>query len=134
MLLWAAGTAAAFARMFAAFIAMRRVQRSARPFPDDGLASALAQALGIRYGVRVLESRPGGMPMTFGLPRPAVFMPPEAAAWSEERPSESVAPSPRRCFCTVSSRATPSRRAPRRCRERMAVPVQASIQVSFRLP
>jgi TonB family protein len=71
--------------MFAAFIAMWRIQRAARPFPDDGLARTLAQTLGIRHHVRVLESRPGGMPMTFGLLRPAVFMPPEAAAWSEER-------------------------------------------------
>jgi TonB family protein len=85
MLLWAGGAAAAFLRMFAAFIAVRRIQRTARPFPDDGLARELAQSLGIRHPVRVLESRPGGMPMTFGLLRPAVFMPPEAAAWSEER-------------------------------------------------
>jgi TonB family protein len=85
MLLWAAGAAAAFARMLAAFVAMWRVQRAARPFPDDGLARALAESLGIRHPVRVLESRPGSMPMTFGLLRPAVFMPPEAAAWSEER-------------------------------------------------
>jgi TonB family protein len=85
MLLCAAGAAAAFARMFAAFIGMWRMQRAARPFPDDGLARALAQALGIRQRVRVLESHPGGMPMTFGLFRPAVFMPPEAAGWSEER-------------------------------------------------
>jgi TonB family protein len=85
MLLWAAGAAAAFARMLAAFIAMWRVQRAARPFPDDGLARILAQSLGIRRRVRVLESRPGSMPMTFGLLRPAIFMPPEAAGWSEER-------------------------------------------------
>ncbi len=85
MLLWAAGVAAAFARMLAAFIATWRVERAARPFPNDGLALALAQSLGIRHRVRVLESRPGSMPMTFGLLRPAVFMPPEAAGWSEER-------------------------------------------------
>ena len=85
MLLWAAGAAAAFARMFAAFVAMWRVQRSARPFRDDGLARALAQSLGIRRPVPVLESRTGSMPMTFGLLRPAIFMPPEAAGWSEER-------------------------------------------------
>jgi TonB family protein len=85
MLLWAAGAAAAFARMLAAFLAMWRVRRAARPFPDDGLARALAQALGIRHHVGVLESRPGSMPMTFGLLRPAVFMPPEATGWSEER-------------------------------------------------
>jgi TonB family protein len=85
MLLWTAGAAAAFARMLAAFIVMWRIERGARPFPDDGLAHALAQGLGIHHRVRVLESGPGGMPMTFGLLRPAVFMPPEAAAWSEER-------------------------------------------------
>jgi TonB family protein len=85
MFLWAAGATAAFARMLAAFVAMWRVQRAARPFPDDGLARPLAESLGIRHPVRVLESRPGSMPMTFGLLRPAVFMPPEAAAWSEER-------------------------------------------------
>src|SRR5271157_5887439 len=85
MALWAAGAAAAFARMFAAFIAMWRIRRAARPFPDDGLANALAQSLGIPGPVCVLEGRPGSMPMTFGLLRPAVFMPPEAAAWSEER-------------------------------------------------
>jgi len=85
MLLWAAGAAAAFAGMFAAFIAMWRIQRAARPFPDDGLVYALAESLGIHYHVRVLEGRPGSMPMTFGLLRPAVFMPPEAAGWSEER-------------------------------------------------
>jgi TonB family protein len=85
MLLWAGGAAAAFARMLAAFIAMGRIQRTARPFPGDGLARALAESLGIRHPVRVLESRPGSMPMTCGLLRPAVFMPPEAAAWSEER-------------------------------------------------
>src|ERR1035441_8341248 len=85
MLLWAAGAAAAFAGMFAAFMAMWRIQRAARPFPDDGLAGSLAQSLGIRHPVPVLEGRPGSMPMTFGLLRPAVFMPPEAARWSEER-------------------------------------------------
>ena len=85
MLFWAAGAVAALARLLAAFIAMWRVQRAARPFPDDGLAHALAQSLGIRHQVRVLEGQPGGMPMTFGLLRPAVSMPPEAAGWSEER-------------------------------------------------
>jgi len=85
MLLWAAGAATAFAGMMAAFIAVWRIERTAPGFPDDGLARGLAQELGIRHRVRVLEGRPGSMPMTFGLLRPAVFMPPEAAAWSEER-------------------------------------------------
>ena len=85
MLGWTAGAAAGFASMLAAYIAMWRFQRAARPFPDEGLARALAQGLGIRHHVRVFEGRQGSMPMTFGLPRPAVFMPPEATRWSEER-------------------------------------------------
>jgi TonB family protein len=85
MLLWAAGAAAAIVRMLAAFIAMRRFERTARPLADDGLARRLAEVLEIRHEVRVLESCPGGMPMTFGLRRPAIFLPPEAAEWSQER-------------------------------------------------
>jgi TonB family protein len=85
MLLWAAGVAAAFLRMSAAFLAMWRIRRAARPLPDDGFVRALGERLGIRHPVPVLEGRPGSMPMTFGLLRPAVFMPPEGAAWSEGR-------------------------------------------------
>jgi TonB family protein len=84
MLLWAAGAAAVLARMLAAWRALRRIRRSARPFSDSGLAGALARALGIRHAVDVLETGNGSMPMTFGILRPAVFLPSEAAEWSEE--------------------------------------------------
>src|SRR5205823_7424868 len=40
---------------------------------------------GILHTVEVLETSTGTMPMTFGIVRPAVFMPLDAAEWSEER-------------------------------------------------
>lgn len=85
MLIWAAGAAAAMGQMLLSLAAMRRLRRAARPFPDEGLCHSLARALGIRHGVEVLEMRHGSMPMTFGLLRPTVFMPADAAQWSEER-------------------------------------------------
>jgi TonB family protein len=89
MLLWAAGAAAALARMIAGCIAVSRVRRSAPCFPDrmvcSNVSSELSQSLGIRRHVDILESRAGTMPMTFGFLRPAVFMPTDAAKWSEER-------------------------------------------------
>jgi TonB family protein len=85
MLLWAAGTLAAFAQMLVACAGMWRVRRSARPSPDRLLSRELAQGLGIPHAVEVLETSAGTMPMTFGILRPAVFMPLGAAAWSEDR-------------------------------------------------
>src|SRR5260221_4978526 len=85
MLLWAAGAVAAFTQMLVACAGMWRVRRSARPSPDRWLSTELAQGLGILHGVEVLETSTGTMPMTFGIVRPAVFMPSDASDWSEER-------------------------------------------------
>lgn len=71
---WFAGTLMSLAQMALAWIAAVRIRRKARPF------------LGISIdGVPVLESGPGAMPMTFGLLRPAILLPSEAAGWSAER-------------------------------------------------
>src|SRR5260370_9964293 len=85
MLLWAAGKAIAFAQRLIACAGMRRLRRAARPSPDRDLSVELAQSLGIRHPVEVLETPEGTMPMTFGIVRPAVFMPVDAAGWSDER-------------------------------------------------
>lgn len=85
MFLWAAGAAAVLARMMAGCIAVWRIRRNAPPFPDRALSSEISRSLGIAHPVDILESRAGTMPMTFGLLKPAVFMPTDAAAWSEER-------------------------------------------------
>ncbi len=82
MLLWAAGVAFSLARMLAACTAMWRVRRQAAPYPEPDRARALAAALGIRHEVEVLETARGSMPMTFGLLRPAIFMPRDAGSWT----------------------------------------------------
>lgn len=82
MLLWAAGTAAGLLQMLAGWVVLWRTRRAAKPLPSAG---RLVDALGIRDQVDILETRHGSMPMTFGLLRPAVLLPADAAEWSEER-------------------------------------------------
>jgi beta-lactamase regulating signal transducer with metallopeptidase domain len=83
--IWAAGAAAAIARMLAAWIAMERLRWSAQPFFDRSLCVALAKTLRVRRPVDVLETDQGSMPMTFGILRSAILMPADASQWSEER-------------------------------------------------
>ena len=84
MVLWMAGATAALLQMLAAAVAMMRVRRRASAFAGGG-AEELSEALGIRHSVTILETPAGTMPMTFGLFRPAVFLPSGAATWSAER-------------------------------------------------
>jgi TonB family protein len=74
ILVWAAGAVISFAQMAIAWLGMARTRRKARPFP----------ALQVE-DVAVLETPPGSMPITFGLLRPTVFLPADAANWPEER-------------------------------------------------
>jgi TonB family protein len=85
MLLWGVGSVAAFAQMLVACGRMWRMRRAARPSPDRRLSVELARELGIRHEVEVLETTGGTMPMTFGILRPAVFMPSDSVEWTEER-------------------------------------------------
>jgi TonB family protein len=85
MMLWAAGAAAVLSRMLAGCIAIWRVRRTAPRFADRALSSEISRSLGIANPVDILESRAGTMPMTFGFLKPAVFMPTDAAEWTEER-------------------------------------------------
>ena len=86
MLLWAAGTLLALARILFACAAMRRIRRAARPFPAaEQLCSSMAGVLGIRERVELLELPRGSMPMNFGLLRSAIFLPVDAREWTDER-------------------------------------------------
>jgi TonB family protein len=85
MLMWLAGAVAAFGQMLAAFAAVWRIRRSAKPFFDRNLSLELSNSLGIRHAVDVLESEAGSMPMTVGIHRATVLLPSDAVGWSEER-------------------------------------------------
>lgn len=85
MFLWMAGSLIALAQMLVACVSIWRVRRTSPPFADHELSTELSQTLGIRHPVDVLESGTGSMPMTFGILRTAVFMPSDAATWSQER-------------------------------------------------
>jgi TonB family protein len=84
-LAWAAGSGLILLQMLAAYSRLWRARRAARPFADDGTATALARAMGIDREVAIRETAPGGMPMNFGVLHPTVFLPADAAAWTEER-------------------------------------------------
>jgi TonB family protein len=85
LLAWAIGAAALWLQMPIAFAGLWRARRSGRPSADSALAADLACELGIRHPVAVLESEAGSMPMTCGLLRPAIFLPADAGAWTEDR-------------------------------------------------
>src|SRR5580658_1475495 len=79
MLCWLGGSLLVLGQMLVAYIGMARQRASAPSFLDS-------HALGeIPRGVLALEAARGSMPMTFGVLQPVVFMPAEAAEWSEER-------------------------------------------------
>ena len=83
--LWIAGSALALTHMLAAWLMMWHIRRTARPVSATPLFHSLAQALGIRRNVALLEVPRGSMPISFGMVRPAGFLPADAAEWSESR-------------------------------------------------
>src|SRR5450432_2871875 len=85
MVIWAAGVLFSVAQMLLACAAIGRLRGRAVPSPDRDRVRALAVALGIRHEVDVLQTAAGGMPMTFGLLRPAIFMPTDAETWTGDR-------------------------------------------------
>ncbi len=81
----AAGAALALARLLGAWLMVWRLRRAARPFAGSAAATALAESLGMRHPVEILESRQGSMPMTCGILHPAILLPAGAAEWSAVR-------------------------------------------------
>ena len=77
---WLGGTLFALGHLLASWGALARARRKARVFSPAALG-----ALGLRDPVAILETPKGSMPMAFGLVRPAVLLPADAAEWSPER-------------------------------------------------
>lgn len=84
LLLWALGTALLVTQLSVNWLNMLFVRRAAKPFPDLDF-SPWMRALRMRRPVELLQGRRGSMPMAFGLFRPVVFLPTDAAGWTLER-------------------------------------------------
>jgi carboxyl-terminal processing protease len=64
---------------------LRRGCRAVTDGPAAALAAEVAAELGVRRRVRLLQSQGRGIPMTWGVLRPVVLLPAEAASWPAER-------------------------------------------------
>lgn len=67
---------------------VHRIGCEAREVSDPAWHALLAegaQALGVHRAVRLLRSRTGTMPMTFGTRRPAILLPATADTWQDDR-------------------------------------------------
>ncbi len=84
LLLWALGAIATLAPVLAGSATIWRMRRQAKSFADPNVAD-LKASLQIRQRVDILEGEPGSMPMVCGWIRPAVFLPADAAEWSQDR-------------------------------------------------
>jgi HEAT repeat protein/beta-lactamase regulating signal transducer with metallopeptidase domain len=86
--LWIIIAAALLARLAIGAIAARRLVRRAIPVRDPSWRQLLKDAqemAEVRGTVRLYESADVGMPVTLGVLRPTIVMPPLATSWSEER-------------------------------------------------
>ena len=84
LLLWGAGTAMLLTQYGVNWLMMLFVRRAAKPFRGVDL-SPWMRILCVRRPVELLETRRGSMPMAFGLIRPAVLLPADAASWTAQR-------------------------------------------------
>jgi TonB family protein len=85
VMIWAAGFGIVMLRLVAGTIWIRC---RTRPLIDQGcrhLANGLAESFGVRRNVRLLAGKRNAMPVTWGLLRPCILLPADAADWSEER-------------------------------------------------
>ncbi len=87
LLLWIAGLIVIGLRLLLSIAALLRLLRGAREITDPAFQLALARAadqLAVRAPVRLLESPRATIPMTFGLRRAVIVLPPEARDWPAE--------------------------------------------------
>ena len=86
--LWAIGCAASFASLGVGAFRFHRRVRAAQPVENEAWLEhldALRKQLCIRAKVRVVLGTESVTPMTGGLRRPVILLPPSAADWSEAR-------------------------------------------------
>ena len=84
MIVWAAGAAVSFTQMVTGWIGIKRLRRTATPLTMPGF-TAMTKLLNVAGEVDLLKTARGSMPITYGLLRPAIFVPAEALEWNAER-------------------------------------------------
>jgi beta-lactamase regulating signal transducer with metallopeptidase domain len=85
---WCLGVLLLLLKLLAGFVATNLLTRRADEFEDaalTGLFSSLLSEIDLKGRVRLLRSKRTSMPIVYGILRPAVLLPAEAEAWSEER-------------------------------------------------
>ena len=85
---WALLTALLLARFLVGIVRMARLTRRAAPVNLDSWPLLLAEAArlaGVARPVRLLASQETTVPLTWGLARPVVLLPPDHEEWSDER-------------------------------------------------
>jgi beta-lactamase regulating signal transducer with metallopeptidase domain len=86
--LWVVGVWVFLFKLLIGFIATTLLTRRAGEFADPlvrELFSSLLSEVGLQRKVRLLRSERTTMPIVYGIFRPAVLLPAEAEAWTEER-------------------------------------------------
>ena len=86
--LWLVGMAAVSAWVITGYAAVRWLLRNARVVTNEQWRSQFDDArrqIGVRRQVRLLQATRALTPMTFGLLRPAIVLPANAADWTESR-------------------------------------------------
>lgn len=85
---WLTGLLLVLCKLLAGFIATRLLTRRAAEFDEpelNALFTSLLAEINLKSKVRLLRSERTSMPVVCGILRPAVMLPAEADAWSEER-------------------------------------------------
>jgi carboxyl-terminal processing protease len=88
LLLWGSGAGACLAAIGLALVRLRGLRRGCRILQDGplfDLAERLAQQMNVRRPIRLVVCTQRAIPMTWGVFRPTLLLPEEAASWSEDR-------------------------------------------------
>lgn len=88
LLIWISGAILALVPPVTGRVLLTRAMRTAKPLQDKGwpaLLHELANELGMRRTPRLLIMPVGGMPLAFGLLRPAILLPADCLHWTEMR-------------------------------------------------
>jgi|GEM_PF-1709295 len=87
VLVWAAGALAALLPLLVAALSLRRMAHAATPVDENWvrLAADLSAQLHLRRKVRLVQSDKATIPMTWGVLRPAIVLPPCADDWPLQR-------------------------------------------------